>query len=533
MTKAAFFEAVKRVIEERPYLVVAFCVLIGVGLEYAFLKSVGFAWLLVYPVTVCLAAWLTGFRGGVIVTAVFSFFTIYIFRADPTLEGVEHRTIAVAFTFLTGLFCSFLFRHIHSSFQSLKDQIEEDEAALERSQQSNQLKRDFIANMSHEVRVPLSAVLGYAEVLANENLTKEERESYIERLKLNAASLTHLVTDILDVTEIEADHFIANRKKMLFRNFVHDVYGTFAPLAHEKGLKLQIQLRGALPTYIESDAEQLKQVLKHVIGNSIRFSSGGLVKITVSSSKTPDRRREVAFIVSDQGPGIPIEIKRKLFKFVDQPGTEPNSAPKAITSGMGLIVARKLARALGGDVKLAKSNQRGTTMVVTVDGGMVDDAQDFFDQLSVSTAEPTISPSDPHALEGVRVLIVDDSADAALLVGRMLKGVGVNVDIANTAIDGIEKAVSNSPDVVLMDIQMPEVDGNEATRRLRRRGFVRPIVALSAHVMRADQEEAIRAGVNEFLMKPVSRRALIEQINRYVHRRPAPLSSGFAPQPVL
>ncbi|MES2857190.1 MAG: response regulator [Bdellovibrionota bacterium] len=531
MTNFRLKEFAKRIFEDHPSLAAAGCAVLALVIEFLFYRFFGFTLLLALSVAITVTGWLSGWKGSALVTAFATAFTLYIFNTPESFTNTSQQFAAVVALILSGVLISYLFNFIHRRFHELQNEIERGEAALERSQQSNQLKRDFIANMSHQVRVPLSAVLGFAEVLANETLTKEERESYVERLKANAASLTHLVTDILDVTEIEADHFTANRKKMLLKNFVHDAYASFSPLAVEKGLKLQFQLRGALPTYIESDGEQLTQVLKHVLGNAIRFSNDGLIKITVSSSKTANRRREVAFIINDQGPGIPSEIKRRLFKSeaIAAPG-EVQKSKSHLGSGLGLVVARKLARALGGDVKLAKSNQRGTTMVVTIDGGSADEAQDFFDQLTLASPDTPLSPTDPHCLDGVRVLIVDDSPDSAVLVSRMLKGVGVHVEIANCALDGIEKAMKGSPDVVLMDIQMPEIDGNEATRRLRGLGFSKPIVALSAHVMKEDQKEALNAGVNEFLMKPVSRRALIEQIGRYIRKKPSAYVS-LNPQP--
>jgi CheY-like chemotaxis protein/anti-sigma regulatory factor (Ser/Thr protein kinase) len=314
---------------------------------------------------------------------------------------------------------------------------------------------------------------------------------------------------------------------MVLSDFIQSAYSTFKPMAEERGLKFQVQLRGSIPAYVESDPEQLMQILRQVVGNAIRFSEEGLVKLTVTASRTTQGRREIALLVSDQGPGIPSDLRKRIFKPFTR---EEASATKTHSgTGLGLTIARKLARGLGGDVKLAKSSRRGTTFLITFDGGAVDQAHELLDQLALFSPSPTISPDDPHALENIRVLVVDDSPDAALLVSRMLKVVGADVDTANRGQQGVEKAMSGRFDVVLMDIQMPEMDGNEAIRKLRAEGFTKPIIALSAHAMKEDQEETERAGADEYLTKPVSRRALLEMVGRYACLQPHRVPRGFGP----
>lgn len=515
---------VKQRLEDHPYWTVIALVFTALSLQLAGSRLVHLeSPYLFFFLAIALASWIGGAAPGLAATAlsVAVIDSVFITPVGSFAVARPSDLATLAVFASEGLAICGLFHLLQRSHMNVERSLESCEVARERAEESNQLKRNFIANMSHEIRAPLSAVLGYSELLAGEHVPKHERESYTERLKLNAAALTHLVTDLLDVTEINSAYFVANRKRMNLSEFVQNAYALFSPLAAEKGLKFQIQLRGALPAYIESDPEQMIQILRHVIGNAIRFSESGLIKMTVTASEADSGRREAALIVSDEGPGIASEIKQKIFK-----PFPPNDIDKPAKThggtGLGLTIARKLARGLGGDVKLVKSNRRGTTFLITVDAGTVDLAHDFFDQLAMPAPPVRISPDDPHGLDGIRVLVVDDSPDSALLVGRMLKVVGADVETAERGEEGIEKALEKNPDVVLMDIQMPEMDGNETIRRLRALGFKKPIIALSAHVLREDREEAKKSGSDEYLMKPVSRRALLELVGRYASKTPAP-----------
>jgi signal transduction histidine kinase/ActR/RegA family two-component response regulator len=542
---------VRHKLEEHSYFVAICAVALALGLEFLLSQILGsFSPFLLFLGAIAFCSWLGGFRSGLLATALSSvvidlFFmepvgTFFFGKSTPALVSLG------VFAGVSSLVCA-LFYVVCTERQALETAFENAEAARDRAEQANQLKGNFIANMSHEIRAPLSAVLGYSDALATEELSVEEKKSYSERLKKNAAQLTHLVTDLLDVAELSPSSFVVNRKRMSLPEFMEKAYSTFAPMAEEKGLRFQIHLRGSIPTYIESDGEQIMQLLRQVVGNAIRYSDSGLVKLTAMASTTPTQRREVAFIVNDQGPGISADIRKKLFKPFDRETIElaaTHESPAAPhlashSTGLGLTVARKLARGLGGDVKLAKSDRKGTSFLITIDAGQVNEVTEFFERLSLP-AHSEISPDDPNALDGVKILVVDDSSDSAVLVSRMLRIVGAEVATASRGQEGIDKALEMKPDVVLMDIEMPEMDGFEATRRLRARKFENPIIALSAHVMREDRQEAHRSGASAYLMKPISRRALLETLALHVrsqdgYRAPGEFleTTHYAPQPSM
>ena len=561
-------------LEDHSYFVAICAVASALAVEFGLNRFLGgFSPYLLFILAISFCSWVGGLRSGLL-ALVLSAITIDLFFIEPIgtlLFGKPTAAVVALFVFMavSAAICT-LFYLVCNERKNLEIAFDNAEAARDRAEQANQLKGNFIANMSHEIRAPLSAVLGFSEALATEDLPLEEKKNYIERLKKNAAQLTHLVTDLLDVAELSPSSFVVNRKRMSLPEFMERAYSAFAPMAEEKGLRFQIHLRGSIPTYIESDPEQVMQLLRQVVGNAIRYSDTGLVKLTAMASTTSMNRREVAFIVNDQGPGIPAEIRKKLFKpfepsqvpdrtaVVPVPNINANTSIGSHGTGLGLTVARKLARGLGGDVKLAKSDRKGTSFLVTIDAGQVNEVTEFFERLSLPS-HVEILPDDPLALNGVRILVVDDSPDSAVLVSRMLKIVGADVETASRGQEGIEKALEFRPDVVLMDIEMPEMDGFEATRRLRAKHFENPIIALSAHVMREDRQEAQRSGATAYLMKPISRRALLETLALYVRSEERSMQSelivdsaagglsaesvaqvsapndkiGFSPQPVL
>jgi signal transduction histidine kinase/ActR/RegA family two-component response regulator len=512
-----------RFLADHPYLVAVAAMVVALALHYllhrGFMAPFGVAPAFIFFFgAIALASWLGGLGPGLFATVLATVVAdLLLFPPVGSIGGksVSSDVLLAAF-FLVGATICALFHLLRRSEENLRQSVETVEAKLERAEESNNLKRNFIANLSHEIRTPLSSILGFSDLLASGSLTPDERKNYLERLRQNALSLTDLVTDLLDVTEVDSAYFVANRRWVELQAFIQRAIKAFKPLALEKGLKLQVHYRGSLPAYVESDPEQLMQILHHVVGNAIRYTDHGLIEITVASSKGENERRELAFIVSDPGSGVPSHIKPTLFT---QSG-----------KGVGLKLARRLARGLGGDVKLLRSDRRGSTFLITIDAGQSNEAREFFERIADVPAKDTFSPDNPHALDGTKVLVIDDSADAALLVRRMLETIGAEVQTALRASEGIELALKSQPDAVLMDIEMPEIDGNEATRRLRELGFRRPIIALSAHVMKEDRERAAKAGVNDFLMKPLSRRALLEKLGDFLRSRGKSSRNRSVPQ---
>ena len=282
---------------------------------------------------------------------------------------------------------------------------------------------------------------------------------------------------------------------------------TLAFQAANKGLRIRHEYLGKPPKSIVSDPTRLRQILMNVVGNAVKFAETGEILISVASEVTPGQPDRLRFSVKDQGPGITQEQQRHLF----QPFTQADGfiSRRYGGTGLGLVLSSQLSRLLGGDLSLASSKPgEGSTFVIRVavemDGGISPSS-------AVTNTAAVNSELKPgrDSLQGRRVLVADDNLDNRTLIKAILSSRGVIVDFAVDGLEALAKALTTEYDIVLMDIQMPRCDGFEATRLLRRRGYSKPIIALTAHAMKEEQERSLAAGCSSHLSKPVSREGLI------------------------
>jgi PAS domain S-box-containing protein len=373
--------------------------------------------------------------------------------------------------------------------------------AKKAAEDANREKSNFLANMSHEIRTPLGAILGFSEILTEPGLKEEEFKDYVKIINRNGQSLSVLIDDILDLSKVEAGHLEVEKTNLVLWDLMRNIETLFKLKAEAKGLKLVIEAKGPVPEKIKSDPTRLRQVLLNIVGNAIKFTSQGEVKITIQMRPNPDPSLagELVFYISDTGLGISAEEAERLF----QPFTQADSSTtrKFGGTGLGLALSRKLARALGGDVILQQSVPgQGSTFKVSI---LAEPVQ----EISPPAAEmaPTVGPkaASPVPLPGVNILVADDSSDNRLLISRILNKTGAHVDLAVDGCKAVEKAREAEYDIVVMDMQMPNLDGYEATRQLRGSGFAGPIIALTANAMRNDREKCLEAGCSDYLPKPI------------------------------
>jgi PAS domain S-box-containing protein len=368
-------------------------------------------------------------------------------------------------------------------------------------------KSQFLANMRHEIRTPLGAVLGYAELMRDPGQSREERASFIDTIARNGRELALLVDDILDLSKVEAGQLEIERLALSVPSLLADVTESLAVKAREKGIRLSLRAEGSMPETIESDPTRLRQILLNVVGNAIKFTQKGGVEITV---KLIDRGGpRVAFFVKDTGPGIAPAAQERLFQAFSQ--ADASTTRKFGGTGLGLVLSRHLARALGGDIELVESvPDRGSTFLAFVEAGKVAPAS-----LSPGGERPLGRAMPDETLEGVKVLLAEDSRDSQLLIQRVLRGKGARVELVGNGADAVRHALDDDYDLVLMDMQMPVLDGFDAARELRSRGYGRPIIALTAHAMREEREKSLRAGCNDHLAKPVDFKHLVHVVAHY------------------
>jgi CheY-like chemotaxis protein len=281
--------------------------------------------------------------------------------------------------------------------------------------------------------------------------------------------------------------------------------------AQEKGLRLTVTPEGPLPDRIQTDPLRLRQILINIVGNALKFTRRGSVDVTIKLIPGSEGAAKLEFAVTDTGPGVAPENAAKLF----EPFTQADASTKRIFggTGLGLVLSRRLANRLGGDVVLTHSEPgKGSTFTITIDPGPIVTPAHSHESLTTSPAFAAPAVDGVVRIDGLLVLVVDDAADNQMLVGRYLKRAGAQVDTAGNGREAIDKARRKAYDVLLMDLQMPIMDGYEATAALREGGYAKPIVALTAHALKEERRRCLSSGFDDHVGKPVNRGALLESI---------------------
>lgn len=377
--------------------------------------------------------------------------------------------------------------------------------AKEIAEAASSSKSAFLANMSHEIRTPLGAILGFTELLRDRRLSAEQVEKYLGIILKNGQMLGQLIDDILDLAKVEAGRLVVERLQFSLRDLMTDLISLLNLRASDKGLGLKLELAADLPEFIETDPLRLRQILINIIGNAIKFTDTGEVTVKVTCEPAGAECR-INFAVKDTGPGISLEQRGHLFQPFSQ--ADNSTTRKFGGTGLGLMLSRRLAEALGGDVWLDSKPSEGALFRISIL------AREVSLDESKSMQEPEMElPED--SLKGCRVLVVEDSLDNQELLEQFLAGNGASVDFASNGREGIEKALGADFDLVLMDIQMPVLDGYSATKELRQQGFGKPIVALSAHAMKEDREKSLAVGCDDHLVKPIDPVRLLKTVARF------------------
>ncbi len=412
------------------------------------------------------------------------------------------------------------------------ERLNEDLAqANDRAQAANRAKSEFLANMSHEIRTPMNALLGYVDLLCDPDVSDEEKGKYSRTIRKSGEHLLTILNDILDISQVEASRMVVHRTDFDPFELAHEVVSLMAAQAAEKDIRLELVVPAPIPAVVGSDKVRLRQVLINLVGNAIKFTERGFVKLLLRLDEN-DRveHRDLFFDVVDSGVGIGPEDMTRIFEPFSQ--ADGSLTRTAGGSGLGLAISRRVARILGGEVEAESTLGEGSTFTLRLPVGAVRPAalKSYGKQeceVRSEETEPEAAP-DSGAFHG-RVLLVEDVKFNQALVTAVLRKAGADVEVAENGLVGCERAwraeQEGRPfDVVLMDMQMPVLDGYGATQRLRAQGYVRPIVALTAHAMKEDRDKCLAAGCTDYATKPLDRRLLLEMCRRLAGEGPkAPL----------
>ena len=416
---------------------------------------------------------------------------------------------------------------IEAATEDLRAALALAESARAEAETAARARSEFLANMSHEIRTPMTAILGYAELLLEPGLSETMRVEHLFTIRRSGQHLLALLDDVLDLARFESGRVAIDRQPCAPAQILGDVVSMLRSRATEKSLTLDLSFSTPLPARISTEPVRLRQVLINLVGNAIKFTPRGAVEV---KARFEPREGDGALVIDivDSGIGMTDEHLERIFEPFMQADTSTTRLFGG--TGLGLPIARRLARRLGGDVTARSEPGRGSVFTVQVATGPVDGSE-WHTRHEEVVPPPAVSA--PAALAG-RVLVTEDVPLNRKLFERILSRAGIDVALACDGRDALsvvqaEGRAGRGFDVILMDMQMPVMDGYEATAQLRALGHRTPIVALTAHSMAGDMEKCLRAGCTAYLAKPVTAESLLGLLSRFL----GPTSAQAASNPPL
>lgn len=396
----------------------------------------------------------------------------------------------------------------------IKQKEKELKIAKERAEAANKEKSRFLANMSHEIRTPLNGMLGFVELLRDMS-SEPQQAKYLDLIKVSGETLSKLLNDILDINKVEQGKLALEQIPFDLKDSIDTNFAPYKYLANEKGLKLKLSFQEGLPKQVIGDPSRLNQVIRNLIGNALKFTETGYISLDVRFEQLEEEWADIFIHITDTGIGIPEDKKELVFESFTQADT--STTRKYGGSGLGLTITKHLIKLMNGKIQvesppISKGLSQGSLFSLQIPMKIA---------TWINNSKPVPADLTDFKLDkDYQVLIVDDNAINLLLLQKMLESLNLSVSLARNGQEAIDKASAEPYDIIFMDVQMPILDGYEATMQLRNEGYSGPIIAVTANVYQEDIQKCYDSGMDSHLKKPIKKTDLIEKIAAFRDKDP-------------